>query len=132
DQRRDRLGEALVDPLVAAAETAVIFGEVDPVVEERPERPVGIAVIIFVDVLLLEVDRRGGDAVLAMQVDLAGEFLGLLARPAEPDAAILPERGGEGDRKAALRAGTARLRRRDTVGDDDQAAHLTEVQGRER
>ena len=37
DQRRDRLGEALVDPLVAAAEAAVIFGQVDPVVEERPQ-----------------------------------------------------------------------------------------------
>ena len=58
DQRRDRLGEALVDPLVAAGEAAVIFGQVDPVVEERPQGAVGVAVIIFVDVLLLEVDRR--------------------------------------------------------------------------
>ena len=62
DQRRDRLGEALVDPLVAGAEAAVIFGEVDPVVEERPQGAVGIAVIIFVDVLLFEVDRCHKDA----------------------------------------------------------------------
>ena len=104
DQRRDRLGEALVDPLVAAAEAAVIFGEVDPIVEERPQGAVGIAVIIFVDVLLLEVDRRGGDAVVALQVDLAGELVGLLARPAEPDAARFAQRRRERDRKPALRA----------------------------
>ena len=31
--------------------------------EQRPQGPVGVAVIIFVDVLLLEIDRGGGDAV---------------------------------------------------------------------
>src|SRR3546814_14896691 len=61
-KRRDSLREALIDPLIAAAEAAVIFGEVDPVMEEWPQRPVGIAVIIFVDVLFFEVDRRRGDA----------------------------------------------------------------------
>jgi hypothetical protein len=103
-ERAHRLGEALVHPLVAAREAAVIFGEVDAVVEERPQGSVGVAVIIFLDVLFLEVDRGGGDALVALEVDLAGELLGLVPGPAEPDAAILPERGGERDRKPALRA----------------------------
>ena len=104
DQRRDRLGEALVDPLVAGAEAAVIFGKVDPVVEERPQGAIGVAVIIFVDVLLFEVDGRRGDAVVAVQVDLAGERVGLLARPAEPQAARFPQRRRQRDRQPALGA----------------------------
>src|SRR3546814_5189115 len=39
-KRRDSLREALIDPLIAAAEAAVIFGEDDPVMEEWPQRPV--------------------------------------------------------------------------------------------
>ena len=36
DQRRDGLGEAVVDPLVAGTEAAVIFGEVDAIMEQWP------------------------------------------------------------------------------------------------
>jgi hypothetical protein len=95
-------------------------------VEERPERPVRIAVIIFVDILLFEVDRRGGDAVLALQIDLAGEMVGLLARPAEPQPTIFPERRRKRHGKPTLRPfGAARLGGGNPVGYDDQAAHLS-------
>src|SRR3546814_8580896 len=76
--------------------------------EERPERAVGIAVVIFRDVLRLEVDRRGGEAIGARHGQLAGEMLDLLARPAEPDAAMLAQRAVHRDREPALRAGRAR------------------------
>jgi len=39
------LGEPAVHPLVSLAERAVVVGQVDPVVEQRPERAVGVAVI---------------------------------------------------------------------------------------
>jgi hypothetical protein len=130
DQRRHRAGEALVDPLIAAAEAAVIFGIVDPIVEQRPQGAVGVAVIIFVDILLLEVDRRGGDALVPLQVDMAGELVGLVARPAEPQAAIFPQGRRQRHRQPALgAAGAARLGRRHPVGDDDQPAHRTALHG---
>jgi hypothetical protein len=37
DQRRHGLGELGVDPLIAASEASIIFGQVDPIVEQRPE-----------------------------------------------------------------------------------------------
>src|SRR3546814_20402942 len=75
--------------------------------EERPERAVGIAVVIFRDVLRLEVDRRGGEAIGARHGQLAGEMLDLLARPAQPDAAMLAQRAVHRDREPALRPGRA-------------------------
>src|SRR3546814_11167834 len=98
--------------------------------EEWPQRPVGIAVIIFVDVLFFEVDRRRGDAAFAVEVHMPGELLGLLARPAEPDAAIFLQRRRQRDREAALRAGGALgLGRRHAAGDDDEPAHRMAPQG---
>src|SRR3546814_19347564 len=75
--------------------------------EEWPQRPVGIAVIIFVDVLFFEVDRRSRDAPFAVEVHMPGELLGLLARPAEPDAPIFLQRRRQRDPEAALRPGGA-------------------------
>src|SRR3546814_14138843 len=91
DQRDQAVRELLVDAFIAAAELILILGKVDAIMEERPERAVGIAVVIFLDVLRLEVDRRGGDAIGARHGQLAGEMLDLLARPAEPDPAM-PDR----------------------------------------
>src|SRR3546814_20071893 len=99
--------------------------------EERPERAVGIAVVIFLDVLRLEVDRRGGEAIGARHGQLAGEMLDLLARPAEPDAAMLAQCAVHREREPALRAGRpAALVDRYAVRDDDQPAHRTVFQPR--
>src|SRR3546814_14118817 len=101
--------------------------------EERPERAVGIAVVIFRDVLRLEVDRRGGEAIGARHGQLAGEMLDLLARPAEPDAAMLAQRAVHRAREPALRAGrAAALVDRYAVRDDDPPAHRTDSPPRPR
>ena len=63
DQRRQRLGEPPVHPLVALAIGPVVGGQVGAVVEQRPQRLVGVAVVVFVEVGLLEVDDGGGHAV---------------------------------------------------------------------
>src|SRR3546814_4111045 len=70
-KRRDSLREALIDPLIAAAEAAVIFGEVDPVMEEWPQRPVGIAVIIFVDVLFFRSEEHTSELQSLMRISYA-------------------------------------------------------------
>src|SRR3546814_2247256 len=65
-------------------------------------RSVGIAVVIFVYVLLFEIDGGGSDAVIGLEIDLAGEMRGRVARPSEPEAAVLPQRGGQCDGQPAL------------------------------
>src|SRR3546814_3434855 len=55
----------------------------------RSQRAVGIAVVIFVYVLLFEIDGGGSDAVIGLEIDLAGEMRGRVARPSEPEAAVL-------------------------------------------
>ena len=130
DQRLDGVGEAFVDALVPAGEFAFIFRQIDAIVKERPQGAVRIAVIIFLDILLFEVDGRGGDAFAALEGDLAGIFVGALARPTEPHALILAKRRGEGDGEAALCApGFGPRGGGHTIGNDDQTAQRIELQG---
>ena len=128
DVRADDLAERAVDALVPALEIALELGQAEPVVEQRPQRAVRVAVIIFLDVLLRQVDRRGGDAAVGAETDVAG--LARLARPAEPDAVMFAERRGERDGEPALRAALFRAGRLDAVGDDDEAAQRIALQGR--
>ncbi len=124
DQWQHRVGEARVDPLVALTEIAVVFGQIDAVVEQRPERAVGVAVVVFLDILRFEVDRGSGDAVVALHVEVAGELLGFLSGPAEPDAAMFAQGGVERHGEPPLRPGGAcRLGDGDPVRDDDQSTH---------
>src|SRR3546814_3133767 len=79
-----------------------------------------------------QVDRRGGEAVGARHGELAGELFDLVARPAEPDAAMLAHRPVHRDRKTALRPGRAApLVDRHAVRDDAPPAHRTVSQPRD-
>jgi hypothetical protein len=91
-------------------------------VEERPERRVGEADVVFVVVTLGEVDRGIGDLARLGQGGLVVVAIQHLAAPAEPDAAALTQGRAHGDRKAAFGAGTRLLYGGDTIGNDDQAA----------
>ena len=62
DQRGQRLGEAGIGPLIAFAVRALISRQVHAVVKQRPQRLVGVAVVIFLDVLRLQIDQGDGDA----------------------------------------------------------------------
>ena len=127
DVRRDLLAEDAVHPLVAALIVALELGQIEPVVEQRPQRRIGIAVVIFLDLLLGEVDRPRGDAAIGLEMELV---VGAdLARPAEPDAAALFQRRGQRDRQPALRGGLLRAGRRHPVRDDDDAAQRIALQG---
>src|SRR3546814_2452657 len=104
DQRIKAVRELLVDAFITAAELILIFRKVDAVVKERPQGAVGIAVVIFIDVLRFEVDRRGGEAVDALHRELAGEMLGLVSRPPEPDAAALVQRRRSAEHTSELQS----------------------------
>jgi hypothetical protein len=123
DQGREGLGEAAVDPRIALAERPVVGGQVDAVVEQRPQGPVGEAVVVLVDVLLLEVDGGDGDALDLAERELAGELRRGPAAPAEPDAGILAQRGRKRHGQAACAALAAPGRRIHPIGDDQKPAH---------
>jgi hypothetical protein len=122
-QRRKRGGEATVDPGVAGVERAVVGGQVGAEMEYRPERRVGVAVVIFVVVGLLEVDGDDGDVIDAVAFQLAGECGRTLAAPAEPQRRSGAQGRAQRDGKAA---GAGRvLGCGDTIGYDDKARHGT-------
>ena len=91
---RQRVGEAGVDPQVAAEIDRGELGEIDPVVQDRPQHPVGEAVVIFLVVGRRQIDRD--KAALAALDDL-----GLLAR-----ALVAASR--RSSRTTALRGASAR------------------------
>src|SRR3546814_6368626 len=63
DQRDQRVGETGVHPFIAPGKAALELRKIDTIVEQGPQREVGIAVVIFVYVLLFEIDGGGSDAV---------------------------------------------------------------------
>jgi hypothetical protein len=124
NHRRHAGGETLVDPLIAEAEVALVLSQVDPVMEQRPQRRIGITVIVFLDVLRREVDGRHGDAAELTDLRLIARIVYFLARPAEPQAAGLFQRRRKRARQPALRARlAARVGHRDPVRYDDEARH---------
>jgi len=126
DQWRQQPGEEAVDPEIARHVLAGELREVEPVMAQRPQRPVGEAGVVLVDIPLAEVGDRIGD--IAEVADL--EPLGLAlaagpAGPAEPHAAAGLQRGFEGNGQAP---GTRRLafgrRNRDPVRHHHQSRQV--------
>src|SRR5690606_2132124 len=114
------------------AELALIFGQVDAVMEQRPERRIGVAIIIFVHVERGEIDHSSCDAVAFLNMDLARKLLHLLAGPAEPQPPVLPQRSLKRPCQSPLGAcGTASLGDRHPIGNYYQPAHRTSFQLRD-
>src|SRR5262249_20099404 len=117
---------------VAGAVGALILGEIDAIVEERPQRAVGVAVVVFLDVLFFEIDGGERHPVGALRGELAGLGRRRVAAPAEPDAGIFAQRRRDRHGEAALaRRAFGAAGGRDAVGDDNEAAHLTVLHGSE-
>ena len=57
EQRAQAIGEHAIDAHVAAGVGAGIFLQVDAVVKDRPQHAVGEAVVIFLDVVLRQIDQ---------------------------------------------------------------------------
>src|SRR3546814_17105218 len=93
---------------------------VEAVVEQRPQGAVGITVVIFLDILLRQVDRARGDAAIGLEMEIMPRAD--VARPAEPDAVAFPERRGERDGKPTLRSGPFGLGGGNPARNDAQAA----------
>ena len=101
DQGSEEPGERTVHPEVARHVLAGELGQIEPVVAERPERAVGVARVVLVDILLGQIGDRIGD--LAVVSNLEPLDLALttgLSRPAEPETASFLERRIERNRQA--------------------------------
>src|SRR3546814_17406264 len=116
-----------VDARVPALEGSLELGQVGALVEQRPQGAVGITVVIFLDILLRQVDRARGDAAIGLEMEIMPRAD--VARPAAPDAVAFPERRGERDGKPTLRNGLFGLGGGNPVRDDAQAAQRMVLQG---
>ena len=120
DDRVELIGEQAVDAHVAALVGARIFLQVDPIVQDRPQHPVGEAVVIFLVVGLGEVDDGVFDPAASEAARRRRLAVADVAAPAEPDADAIAQRGLDGDRQPACER-LARVGHGDSVRDDDQA-----------
>ncbi|MNU89778.1 hypothetical protein D3C71_796280 [compost metagenome] len=128
-QRGQLFGEQRVDPAVGFAGGAVVVHQVQAEVQQRPQGAVGEAVVVAVDVALVEVHGHIADVVLHLLVEGAAVVADRFATPAEPDPATLLECGQQAHGQTA---GARFAGHRDPVGHHDQAAHDASCQLRDR
>ena len=113
-------GEFRVDAPIAGVISAVEIDQIDAVMEQRPERRVGEAVVILLVVAFAEIHGGAGKpSALGQLHGLAGN-VDDLAAPAEPDTPGTSQRGKHGDGQTA-RGGPSFVYRRDPVRNDDDA-----------
>ena len=120
DDRFELIGEQAVDAHVAALVGARIFLQIDPIVQDRPQHPVGEAVVIFLVIGLGEVDDRVFDPAAPDAARRRRFLIADVAAPAEPDADAFAQRGLDGDRQPAGKL-LARVGKGHSIRDDDQA-----------
>ena len=109
------VGEHLVDAEIAGHVAAGELHEIEPVVQDRPQHPVGEAVVEFLEVAAGNI---GGDVGDAGVLDLAHHLLALghvLAAPAEPDALVALEERAQHDLEAARSGAAIPVRDADAV-----------------
>jgi hypothetical protein len=125
DLAAEDTGEAAIDPEVAVEILLAEFHEVRPVVQERPQGPVGESKIVFTNVRLAEVEDTEDDVAVDARLDRLEIALaaGRLAGPAEPHATRRCQCTTQGDSEATGIAGPAGQRH--PVRDHDQSSHLS-------
>jgi hypothetical protein len=110
--------EMIIHPEIAAEIAAREFGEVQPVVQDWPQHPIGEAVVIFLKVVL----RQVGDDIFDVLVPDGARFQPVrrsdIAAPAEPDTAVPVERRSQRDFETAGALGAVAGRNRNPVGND--------------
>jgi len=109
------VGEHVVDAEIARHLAAGELREVEPIVQDRPQHPIGEAVVVFLEVAPRNV---GGDVGDVRMLELANLLLALChgaAAPAEPDALVALEERAQNDLEAARPHRTIAVRNRNAV-----------------
>jgi hypothetical protein len=116
-------GEQPVDPAISDIGIPIEAREIEPIVKQRPERAIGKAAVVAVEISLAQIDRDEGDVGGSQHLGPGLVEIGNLPAPAEPDAAALaqrsqhPDRQSASDRRLGIRYGS------DAVGNNDEAGH---------
>ena len=112
--------EMLVHPEITCEVAPIELGQIDAIVQHRPQHPVGEAIVIFLIVLLGEVghDERALPLSDRARFDCTGgnDF----AAPAEPHALHFVENWRQRNFEPARTVAGARTGKRDSVGDKNQ------------
>src|SRR5436190_3745902 len=112
----------LVDAPIGLRKAPFEAGEVESVMEDRPQGLVGETAVEFLDICRRHVD--GGKLDAAFRLDLQRPeraFFAGLARPAEPDAAAFPQHIAYANGEAA--GGSRVVQGSDAIGDDEEPIH---------
>jgi hypothetical protein len=121
DQRHQRLREAGVHLEIDLALFFVRLGEIEPVVQSRPQATIGVAEIVALRFFVCEVDRSDGQPGYMLDVRRYREgIIARVAAPAKPESLGGLERVAKGNGEpASLELG---IEVRDPVGNNDKAA----------
>src|SRR5689334_22446643 len=79
-------GEILVYSEVATEIASREFGEIKPIMQDRPQYPIGETVVKFLIVILAEIDRGKGDVLVRDRFHGPRQIFGDASAPAEPEA----------------------------------------------
>ncbi len=124
DERRQPMGEEAVDAEIPRHLLATIFREIQPIMANRPENPVGEAMVIFFDIGIGQIRECIGDIALAqLSHGLRLVFAARLPRPAHPYAAMLFKGHFQRDRQPAGGRNATLVRNGHTIGNDYETAH---------
>ena len=85
-------GEILVYPEIAAEIASREFGEIEPIMQDRPQHTVGKAVVEFLVVILAKIDSGIGNVFVRDGLHGPRHIFGNASAPAEPQAAVPLER----------------------------------------
>src|SRR3954452_4056770 len=94
------VGEMLVDTQIAGEIAARKLGEIEAVVQNRPEHAVGEAVVVFLVILLAEIGHHITD-VLSLDGACFHSVAGNIPAPADPHAGAIAQCGLYGPLEAA-------------------------------
>ena len=89
--------EILVYSEIAAKIASREFGEIKPIVQDRPQHTIGKAIVEFLVVILAEIDCGKGDVFVRDGFHGPRHIFGNASAPAEPQAAVPLERGPDSD-----------------------------------
>jgi hypothetical protein len=125
------IGEMRIDAAVTAEIAARELGKIEPIMQDRPQHPVGEAVVVFLIIRLGQIGHDVGHVALidGMGRDLAVGRDG--AAPAEPDTAVLLEQRTYGDGEPAGLVAAILARDGHTIRNDDQPRQYRSSQLRE-
>src|ERR1700688_1882026 len=111
-------GEKFIHPIITAEIAAREFGEIEPVMQYRPQHAIGKAVVEFLVIVLAQTDSDVGNVVALDGLGRLRIVIRNASAPAEPDAAAPSQRGT--DRYLEPAGPRPAIRNANAIGDYDE------------